>query len=158
MAKIKFDDLVNRLKTAIFTDDKKIDAPVKFMDAKLVDGTDIKFLEEFIIGAGVQYADGTVVPDGEYELEDGSKFTVKDGLVESITPKVEDAPVVEVEQSKVEIDPKVTELENKIKELELKLTEKESEIVKLSKTPIAEPVKIVPEKASKIKKFYNVIK
>lgn len=46
-------------------------------------------------------------PDGDYKMEDGFEFTVKDGLIVSIVgeqPKEEMAPDAEVEQPEVEVE------------------------------------------------------
>lgn len=83
-------------------------------------------------------ADGQLspAPDGNYELEDGSKFTVKDSVIESIegqeVPAEEDVPVENAEQPKEEVpaeapksepNPELEELKSKVSELEGQLSE-----------------------------------
>ena len=96
MSKTRKDKLVELWKALFNTD---IPEETKLEVKKLVDGKEVKFLESFVVGAGVvTEPDGQPLADGEYELEDGTKFTVVDGFVDSITPMedtkpVEDAPV-----------------------------------------------------------------
>jgi hypothetical protein len=65
----------------------------KFINAKLKDGTEVS-----ISGKGVEVGgkifvvkDGvpTPAPDGEHELEDGTKVSVKDGEIVTVTPESE---------------------------------------------------------------------
>ena len=73
-------------------------APIALAQVKTKDGAMISYEgEKLEVGVAVKMvgADGVSsdITDGEYELEDGSKVTVKGGLVESIVPMV--APIVE---------------------------------------------------------------
>lgn len=74
-----------------------------FVDAKLVDGTQIKVEGESLMEGAkvvVVMADGEVpAPDGVHELEDGTKVETKEGVITRIEEKVEEAegPEVEIE-------------------------------------------------------------
>ncbi len=63
-------------------------------EATLADGTIISYMGELAEGTPVMVIspEGEVpIPDGEYEMEDGSVFTAKKGLIETFTP-AEEAP------------------------------------------------------------------
>jgi hypothetical protein len=70
-----------------------------FVDAKLVDGTQIKVEGDSLMEGAkvvVVMADGEVpAPDGVHELEDGTKVETKEGVIARIEEKVE--PEVEIE-------------------------------------------------------------
>jgi|LauGreDrversion4_2_1035121.scaffolds.fasta_scaffold09925_6 hypothetical protein len=74
-----------------------------FVDAKLVDGTQIKVEGDSLMeGAKVVVvtAEGEIpAPDGVHELEDGTKVETKEGVIARIEEKVEEAegPEVEIE-------------------------------------------------------------
>lgn len=89
-----------------------------FVDAKLVDGTQIKVEGESLMEGAkvvVVMADGEVpAPDGVHELEDGTKVETKEGVITRIEEKVEEAegPEVEIELADVEVEgPKGSEAE-----------------------------------------------
>lgn len=104
--------------------------------AKIYQEDEIK-ISAFEVGGKVELIDGngelTVAPDGDYELADGSKFSVKDGLIESIEGQeapeesttedvevvAEEAPAEEAPQE----DSKVAELEAKVARLETEIAE-----------------------------------
>ena len=74
------------------------ETPVTLAQVKTKDGAMISYEgEKLDVGVAVKMvgADGVSsdITDGEYELEDGSKVTIKGGLVESIVPMT--APIVE---------------------------------------------------------------
>jgi len=81
-----------------------------FVDAKLVDGTQIKVEGDSLMeGAKVVVvtADGEVpAPDGVHELEDGTKVETKEGVIARIEEKVAEAegPEVEIELADVEVE------------------------------------------------------
>jgi hypothetical protein len=77
-----------------------------FVDAKLIDGTQIKVEGDSVIeGAKVMVVteEGEIVaPDGVHELEGGMKVETKEGLIVSVSePEMEEGPEVEI---KVESD------------------------------------------------------
>jgi len=77
-----------------------------FVDAKLIDGTQIKVEGDSVIeGAKVMVVteEGEIVaPDGVHELEGGMKVETKEGIIVSISePEMEEGPEVEI---KVESD------------------------------------------------------
>lgn len=76
----------------------------KYSTMKLKDGSEISIADGTELGVGVEVfkidADGNQVPaeDGEYELEDGRKITLKGGMVESIA-EVEVAEAEKVDET-----------------------------------------------------------
>lgn len=85
--KVKFLAAVTALKEAVF-------ATEKFKDAKLIDGTTIirYDAEKLDIGVpvmAVTESGAIAIPDGDYELEDGTKFTIAEGVVSAVTPMEE---------------------------------------------------------------------
>lgn len=69
----------------------------KFADVKAVDGTIIRYEGDLAVGTAVMAvteAGAIALPDGDVELEDGTMFTVVDGVISSITPAEapQDAP------------------------------------------------------------------
>jgi hypothetical protein len=77
-----------------------------FVDAKLVDGTQIKVSGDGLVeGAKVMVvtAEGEIIaPDGVHELEDGTKVETKEGIIAKIEEVVAEAP--EMESPEVEIE------------------------------------------------------
>lgn len=101
-----------------------------FVDAKLVDGTQIKVEGEALAeGAKVVVVteQGEVpAPDGVHELEDGSKVETKDGAIVKIeeAPKAE-AEMPEAEKPEVEVSiPVEAELVSLVKEFVAKMGDK----------------------------------
>lgn len=76
---------------------------VKQMEAKLADGSVINVEPELAVGANVLNADGQPLPDGMYELEDGSSINVQAGLIIEVVPMQqkaeEEKPVVEQQEN-----------------------------------------------------------
>lgn len=73
-------------------------APATFGEAKLMDGTVIKYNTE-VLGVGsaitvVTESGELPAPDGEHELENGDKITTTNGIVDKIDAKVIEAPAV----------------------------------------------------------------
>lgn len=62
----------------------------KFVDAKLKDGTIIRYdgdkLDIGVPVMAVTEAGVMAMPDGDHELEDGTKFTIATGVVSAVTP------------------------------------------------------------------------
>jgi len=106
-----------------------------FLDAKLIDGTQIKVEgEELIEGAKVIVVteDAEVpAPDGIHELEDKTKVETKDGLIVKIEEAVEASPeggepVEEVVPSGDLMDPEMVEMVQMMKEFVRRMDEKMS--------------------------------
>ena len=102
-----------------------------FVDAKLVDGTQIKVSGEGLVeGAKVVVVteEGEIpAPDGVHELEDGTKVETKEGVIAKIEEAVKEEP--EMEEPKVEIEvSKEEKMESEVvsllKDLVVKLGEK----------------------------------
>lgn len=74
-----------------------------FIDAKLMDGTIIRY-ESLEVGMPLLVIDEAgnelPAPDGEHELEDGTKVTVEAGIITEVASKEEEAP--EVEEAPIE--------------------------------------------------------
>lgn len=95
-------------------DGKIVSVKELFLDAKLVDGTQIKVEgEELIEGAKVMVvtAEGELpAPDGVHELEDGSKVETKDAVIVKIeAPMMEEQPEKELEINLEQVVEDVTE-------------------------------------------------
>lgn len=89
-----------------------------FVDAKLVDGTQIKVEGDSLMeGAKVVVVteEGELpAPDGVHELEDGTKVETKEGVIARIEEKIAEAegPEVEIELADVEVEgPKGSEVQ-----------------------------------------------
>lgn len=99
------DTIKNQIKVLMGTETK-----VEFASAKLSDGTEFQYDGELAEGVEVFTLDeaGEKVPmaDGEYALEDGTKFLVKDGKY-ALPAVEEEAPVEEAAQEEAPMeDPK----------------------------------------------------
>ena len=74
-----------------------------FIDAKLMDGTIVRY-ESLEVGMPLLVIDEAgnelPAPDGEHELEDGTKITVEAGIITEVASKEEEAP--EVEEAPIE--------------------------------------------------------
>lgn len=58
-------------------------------EATLADGTQISYTGQLAVGTAVMVVTEqgeAPIPDGEYEMEDGSTFTTKKGMVDTYTP------------------------------------------------------------------------
>lgn len=88
-----------------------------FIDAKLVDGTQIKVEGDSLVeGALVKVVQGDAViaaPDGVHELEDGTKVETKDGKIVSIEQK----EIEEPEAPEVEIEVAPSSMEKELMEM-----------------------------------------
>ena len=77
-------------------------APATFGEAKLMDGTVIKYDTEVLaVGSTVTVVTESgelPAPNGEHELENGDKIYITDGKVDKIETKAMDVPVVPVAQ------------------------------------------------------------
>lgn len=128
-----------------------------FVDAKLVDGTQIKVEGDSLMEGAkvvVVMADGEVpAPDGVHELEDGTKVETKEGVIARIEEK--EAPEVEVELADVEVEgPKGSEAE-------ISVPDPMDEFVALVKDmmeKISEKMKAMEEKVEEVKADFNQFK
>lgn len=143
--------------------------------AKLADGTEVIFNSDFIIGTEVFVLDEAgnkiVAPDGEHELEDGTKFKTEAGMITEITEKVEEvAPEVEVtvEAEKEEVKTKmitedefaslmatIDELKSKIESL--KAFEESFELVKEQTLAEIKMSAVKPTVIEKAKSYREII-
>ena len=132
-----------------------------FVDAKLVDGTQIKVEGESLMeGAKVVVVteEGELpAPDGVHELEDGTKVETKEGVIARIEEKVEEAegPEVEIELADVEVEgPKGSEAE-------ISVPDPMDEFVALVKDmmeKISEKMKAMEDKVEEVKADFNSFK
>lgn len=132
-----------------------------FVDAKLVDGTQIKVEGESLMEGAkvvVVMADGEVpAPDGVHELEDGTKVETKEGVITRIEEKVEEAegPEVEIELQDVEVEGPAGS------EAEVSVPDPMEEFVALVKDmmeKISEKMKAMEEKVDEVKADFNQFK
>lgn len=87
------------------------------------------------VGGTVTKGEGENVANGEYTLEDGFKFTVKDGLIDSIQSEIEvkEVPVEEeLADEKVPADVPVDDKQKEIDTLKEKIAELEAKLTELS--------------------------
>jgi hypothetical protein len=70
-----------------------------FIDAKLMDGTIVRY-ETLEVGMPLMVIDEAgnelPAPDGEHELEDGTKITVESGIITEVASKAEEMPEEEM--------------------------------------------------------------
>lgn len=140
-------------------DSKIVAVKENFLDAKLIDGTQIKVEgEELLPGAKVVVVreDAEVpAPDGVHELEDGTKVETKDALIVKIEQKeamqeAVPADVVE-EDDAVGMDPEMVEfvqlmkkfikkMEDKMASVDNKMSSLESQFNSFKKEPAAKKI------------------
>jgi hypothetical protein len=132
-----------------------------FVDAKLVDGTQIKVEGESLMEGAkvvVVMADGEVpAPDGVHELEDGTKVETKEGVIARIEEKVEEAekPEVEIELQDVEVEgPKGSEVQVEVPDP----MDEFMALVKDMMEKISEKMKSMEEKVEEVKADFNAFK
>jgi hypothetical protein len=123
-----------------------------FVDAKLVDGTQIKVEGDALVeGAKVAVIteEGEVpAPDGVHEIEDGTKVETKDGLIVKIEEAVAEAemPEAEAEMPEVEIQlvdlvkEFVSKMGEKIKAMEAEMSALNAEFKSFKKEPAAKKI------------------
>lgn len=132
-----------------------------FVDAKLVDGTQIKVEGDSLMEGAkvvVVMADGEVpAPDGVHELEDGTKVETKEGVITRIEEKVEEAegPEVEIELADVEVEgPKGSEAEISVPDP----MDEFMSLVKDMMEKLSEKMKSMEEKVDEVKADFNSFK
>ncbi|WP_395652643.1 hypothetical protein [Brevundimonas sp.] len=136
-----------------------------FIDAKLMDGTIIRY-ESLEVGMPLLVIDEAgnelPAPDGEHELEDGTKVTVEDGIITEVATKEEEAPEEEeapIEQPMAAVESVSKEdfetLKNEVADLKSKFEEFSTTNETLSADNIAMK-EIVKETFSIVEKLANV--
>jgi len=125
-----------------------------FVDAKLVDGTQIKVEGDSLAeGAKVVVVteEGEVpAPDGVHELEDGTKVETKDGIIAKIEEVVEEkesespelvVPSIVMEQEMLDMLKEfIKKMSEKMSNMETKMSEVESQFAAFKKEPAAKPI------------------
>jgi len=121
-----------------------------FLDAKLVDGTQIKVSGDGLVeGAKVSVVTGEgeiVAPDGVHELEDGTKVETKEGIIAKIEEAVKEAEAPEAEKPEIEIEVPVGGEEEMIK------------LVKEFVSKMGEKIKKMEEQMSSLSSDFNSFK
>ena len=136
-----------------------------FIDAKLMDGTIIRY-ESLEVGMPLLVIDEAgnelPAPDGEHELEDGTKVTVEDGIITEVASKEEESPEEEempIEQPMAAVESVSKEdfetLKNEVADLKTKFEEFSTTNETLSADNIAMK-EIVKETLSIVEKLANV--
>lgn len=136
-----------------------------FIDAKLMDGTIIRY-ESLEVGMPLLVIDEAgnelPAPDGEHELEDGTKVTVEAGIITEVASKEEEAPEAEeapIEQPMAAVETVSKEdfetLKNEVADLKSKFEEFSTINETLSADNIAMK-EIVKETFSIVEKLANV--
>ena len=132
-----------------------------FIDAKLVDGTEIKVEGDSLVAGAkvvVKQEDAEIpAPDGKHELEDGTKVETKDGVIVSVEeamqengegeplpegePKapVEEGPEVEIELVDL-IKDFIKKISDKMASMEQKMESVENQFNAFKKEPAAKPI------------------
>ena len=132
-----------------------------FVDAKLVDGTQIKVEGDSLVEGAkvvVVMADGEVpAPDGVHELEDGTKVETKEGVIARIEEKVEEAekPEIEIELQDVMVEgPKGAEAEVSVPDP----MDEFMSLVKDMMEKLSEKMKMMEDKVEEVKADFNSFK
>ena len=136
-----------------------------FIDAKLMDGTIIRY-ESLEVGMPLMVIDEAgnelPAPDGEHELEDGTKVTVEAGIITEVASKEEEAPEEEeapIEQPMAAVETVSKEdfetLKNEVADLKSKFEEFSTTNETLSADNIAMK-ETVKETFSIVEKLANV--
>ena len=136
-----------------------------FIDAKLVDGTIIRY-ESLEVGMPLMVIDEAgnelPAPDGEHELEDGTKVKVESGIIIEVESKEEEAPEAEevpIEQPMSAVESVSKEDFEALKNEVLDLKSKFEEFSKSNETLSADNIalkEIVKETFSIVEKLANV--
>lgn len=135
-----------------------------FIDAKLMDGTIVRY-EKLEVGMPLLVIDEAgnelPAPDGEHELEDGTKVTVESGIITEVASKEEEAPEAEapIEQQMAAVESVSKEDFEVLKNEVLDLKSKFEEFSKSNETLSADNIalkEIVKETFSIVEKLANV--
>lgn len=131
-----------------------------FIDAKLVDGTQIKVEGDSLVEGAkvvVKQEDAEIpAPDGKHELEDGTKVETKDGVIVSVEEAIkeegegEPAPMGEpkapVAEGQIEdevmslLKDFVKKMSDKMASMEQKMESVENQFAAFKKEPAAKPI------------------
>lgn len=133
--------------------------PLEMAEYSLVDGTKV-MINSLEVGGEVKLEDGSLAPDAEHELADGTKIVTEAGVIKEVKAKEEPNVEVEIEAGK-KMDEKMAEmvaefqskidalasekaaLESKLAEIEKKQKEGFSAVLNLieevTKLPQADP-------------------
>ena len=124
-----------------------------FVDAKLVDGTQIKVEGDSVVeGAKVMVVteEGEIAaPDGVHELENGMKVETKEGVVVKVEEKEveEEGPVVEVEVESKDmkelyslLEDMMKKVSDKMKKMEEKMSSMENQFNSFKSEPAAKKI------------------
>ena len=136
-----------------------------FIDAKLMDGTIVRY-ESLEVGMPLLVIDEAgnelPAPDGEHELEDGTKVTIEAGIITEVASKEEESPEAEeapIEQPMAAVETVSKEdfetLKNEVADLKTKFEEFSTTNETLSADNIAMK-EIVKETFSIVEKLANV--
>jgi len=140
---------------------------IKLEEAKLVDGTVIKWNAETMEAVVVLVdAEGntseTPITVGEYVLEDGKILVVEtEGIVKEIkepemVEEVEEVPS-EMEEKFSQLESVVSKLQEEIEALKAEKKSLETKVEEFSKLPIAEPVNLSPRAEKSIYSDLNAV-
>ena len=164
---------IGKLKTAF---NEVAPTEVSLTSNKLADGTEISYEGELAIGTMVNVGD-VPAPDGNHELEDGTKITITNGAVTEIV-EVEVAPEVAqmtaeqvteaisnaVIETEKKFSKKIVELESKLLKANenfkgvFSLIEKLGNLEEVTATPIEDPKGVARQaKAEKLESITNAI-
>jgi hypothetical protein len=148
-----------------FNADTTTETKETFVDAKLMDGTIIRY-ESLEVGMPLMVIDEAgnelPAPDGEHELEDGTKVTVEAGIITEVASKEEEAPEAEeapIEQPMAAVETVSKEDFETLKSEVADLKSKFEEFSTINETLSADNIamkEIVKETFSIVEKLANV--
>lgn len=183
--KIKLEIMIKELFKKVFTElskefdeklddvvDESISDKVDELEVQKVDSSNFK-IDSREVGAKVEVVDSNnqlvSAPDGSYEFEDGFKFTVKSGVIESIdgeVPASTDTPPADVAAADtVDYQAQIDELKKEIEDLKTLIMgvptqesmSKEIETIKDEFKSVFEKFTKIPAEESKVVKS-NILK
>jgi hypothetical protein len=142
--------------------------PVKQATAKLVDGTEIQFeVLEVNHPINVVTSEGVIpLNSGTYELEDGTKIEVVDGVIKSIEKPQNQAQVSQANDAIKSFEERINALEGKLSKLEeamLKVAQAADEKIekveqRINEMPAAKKTQAEKEQVNKVRKsIYDYI-
>ena len=146
-------EAVEKIRTMIFGDEEKQVAipapaePLKFAEYKLKSGAIVE-VDKVEVGGSVTL-NGQPAPDGEHELEDGTKIVVAGGLITEVK-KPEAAPVVEVEVEAMK------KLPGMFSEMEQGFAAAKTDIAELRST-IEDQKNTIAKQAETLKQMFHLV-
>lgn len=109
--------------------------PIEMAEYSLVDGTKV-MINSLEVGGEVKLEDGSLAPDAEHELADGTKIVTEAGVIKEVKAKEEPNVEVEIEAGK-KMDEKmaemVAEFQSKIDALSAEKASLESKLAEIEK-------------------------